>query len=573
MATLQSLVGKYFGDLGPETVNLMTQIAMAESSGNVAAYNPQDPYGGSYGLFQINGVHGYDPQRLMSDPEYNLMAARQVYDKQGPQAWSTYGQVAGGGGGYMPTQESDDGGDLGWWEELWDSDDGTGSGINEWDESTWSPEQRVDFLGVRGFKHLSGNGPTAAWLGPDGKIYTEDDAFAAILGEDAKPLTVAGGGSAGGFSLSPGQTRYDATGRPIASAPRPYDPTAELDLQIKQTNLRFLQDKFAFEMSQGLRKEANSTRQQIFSNQMDLTRLQMEMQQQKQRLAMDIGTLASDPGDRGKFAATLTALGGQWGKSVTSDQRTDDSLMPLESLLRQQEGLGGVTTPTAPQFAMPPSGVDLTALLGGSQGGILRNDNPNMPADWQWQAPPPYVPEGTTEIPDTAPNVMPPESGVDLQSLIAGADGDIPTRGHGGIEDEAFIAGEAGPEIVIPMGKGKTAVLNEGQAEALGINLKKLTKMALGGIFDGLVADQDRSKSRGFLDESVARSLKGTPWQSADDIADPVVAAGPSVDPLVAQIMASINAMAKGVPVSYYQRQAALMRPQGVAEGPVRRSA
>lgn len=32
-------------------------IALAESSGNAAAANPSDPAGGSYGLWQINGVH------------------------------------------------------------------------------------------------------------------------------------------------------------------------------------------------------------------------------------------------------------------------------------------------------------------------------------------------------------------------------------------------------------------------------------------------------------------------------------------------------------------------------------
>jgi len=33
-------------------------VVEAESGGNPKAYNPNDPDGGSYGLFQINGVHG-----------------------------------------------------------------------------------------------------------------------------------------------------------------------------------------------------------------------------------------------------------------------------------------------------------------------------------------------------------------------------------------------------------------------------------------------------------------------------------------------------------------------------------
>jgi cell wall-associated NlpC family hydrolase len=41
------------------------------------------------GLFQINSVHGYDPNQLF-DPTFNTQCAKKIYDGQGLRAWSTY---------------------------------------------------------------------------------------------------------------------------------------------------------------------------------------------------------------------------------------------------------------------------------------------------------------------------------------------------------------------------------------------------------------------------------------------------------------------------------------------------
>lgn len=101
---VRSLVQKYFGDLGPSVVDLMVKIAKLESGYNPAAIGDNflsghqsatSPARYDYGLFQINSQHGYDATRLTSDLDYNLSAARQIYDKQGPKAWSTY-EMAGG---------------------------------------------------------------------------------------------------------------------------------------------------------------------------------------------------------------------------------------------------------------------------------------------------------------------------------------------------------------------------------------------------------------------------------------------------------------------------------------------
>lgn len=37
--------------------DIIVAIAQAESGGNTEAYNPKDPYGGSWGILQINGSH------------------------------------------------------------------------------------------------------------------------------------------------------------------------------------------------------------------------------------------------------------------------------------------------------------------------------------------------------------------------------------------------------------------------------------------------------------------------------------------------------------------------------------
>ena len=82
----------------------MTRIALLESNGNTsvtgdnfkvsgATRNPAARY--DRGLFQINSQHPYDPARLLSDPDYNVAAAREIYDLQGPQAWSTLPTAVG----------------------------------------------------------------------------------------------------------------------------------------------------------------------------------------------------------------------------------------------------------------------------------------------------------------------------------------------------------------------------------------------------------------------------------------------------------------------------------------------
>ncbi len=71
------------------SVDTITAIALAESSGNTQAFNRNDPHGGSFGLTQINGIHpdaqaAFDPQTALN----------KAYDISGGgtnfRPWSTY---------------------------------------------------------------------------------------------------------------------------------------------------------------------------------------------------------------------------------------------------------------------------------------------------------------------------------------------------------------------------------------------------------------------------------------------------------------------------------------------------
>ncbi len=80
------LAEQAFGDLGHDVVDQMVGIARAESGYSVGAISATN----DYGLWQINAIHGFDTQQLLSDPFYNATAARRVYDMQGFGAWVTY---------------------------------------------------------------------------------------------------------------------------------------------------------------------------------------------------------------------------------------------------------------------------------------------------------------------------------------------------------------------------------------------------------------------------------------------------------------------------------------------------
>ena len=151
----------------------------------------------------------------------------------------------------------------------------------------------------------------------------------------------------------------------------------------------------------------------------------------------------------------------------------------------------------------------------------------------------------------------------------------------GGVANGAYISGERGPELNIPLGD-KTIILNQKQMKAAGIDLKKLMsdsvkpkQFAQGGVFDqgwGNVTDPDRTMSMQFLSDALAKARAGTPWQTGA-LPSPVYASSPGMSPIVSQTLGSLTAMAQGIPAEYFQELAAKYRPSGVRESVTQRSA
>ena len=90
--TLQDLENLWISNGGaPSKAPLAAAVAMAESSGDPNAFNGSDPAGGSFGLWQINGVHG---DQASFDPDTNAQAAIAI-SKNG-NSWSPWGAYTNG---------------------------------------------------------------------------------------------------------------------------------------------------------------------------------------------------------------------------------------------------------------------------------------------------------------------------------------------------------------------------------------------------------------------------------------------------------------------------------------------
>lgn len=73
-----------------KSLDIIVAIAQAESGLDTTIINPNDPHGGSFGILQINGVHGLSRSQMF-DPAYSFRFAYQL-SKQGTDFhdWSTY---------------------------------------------------------------------------------------------------------------------------------------------------------------------------------------------------------------------------------------------------------------------------------------------------------------------------------------------------------------------------------------------------------------------------------------------------------------------------------------------------
>lgn len=383
------------------------------------------------------------------------------------------------------------------------------------------------------------------------------------------------------------------------------------DMALAQQNQQFLREKFAFEQSEGLKADALKTQQQLFTQGYQIANMQSNIDQfnsqqnvqvqqanfnngetrasRLQNLATQIGTLAQDAGDRGKYASTVLANSGWGADNSQTDYRTPESLMPLQQLLAiRANSMGGPAPITAQPVSMPGqtpvpgAGLDLSAAMPAPMAPTLPQQAPLPQA-----APPstagmitaggvPGVPQPNPyNTPDWQAQQVSP-TGVQTAGGFTwdpNGTGGIKAAAQGGIEDGAFISGEKGPELNIPLGNGKVAVLNQQQMDAMGINLKSVMKMAGGGIFDAMAGAGDTSLATDFLAQASQQQRVNTPWAGGGALPSPVYGSSPGFDPIVLDLMASMNALERGYPAAAYKRQAALLQPAGVSEHVVRRSA
>lgn len=344
---------------------------------------------------------------------------------------------------------------------------------------------------------------------------------------------------------------------------------------------------------------ANASAQQAaaqFNSQMKFNVEQGNVQanQQKQTLLNTINqTVASEaanPGDRGQYAAYVLAnqnkgFGqGDAGLANGANFLTPASLAPLQGSLEQKNQVAA--QPDNPYTFTPVQAAQATApvlpALDLSQVKMptVQNFVGNVPA-------PNYGATGSTALQNLVNGVVPTsqnstdfenrptnpaetvayQQAKGLPQWVIGSG--LTQKADGGMVKGAYISGEAGPELNIPMGKGHALVINaEQMAKMKPAMVKQLKKMADGGVFSNgtvfpLGQGQDQTLARNFLSQATAAARAGTPFANGV-LPTPVFASSPAFNPIVTQLLDSLNAQARGLPPGEYTRQAALLAPQGL---------
>lgn len=434
----------------------------------------------------------------------------------------------------------------------------------------------------------------------------------------------------------------------IAEARASADATAQ-QIDIQQGTLDFTKSKGEFEMSIGRTKEARETQGQVFSQQAQIATLQFSMaqaqaqaaqwqaqldsstdqfnstmgfnvdranveaeanrQQRLQGLATDIGTLAADPGDRGKYAATVLAAGpGQFGAQDAAlgatDLRTQQSLTPLQALLGQREGVmaesstpfkytpvaarqaaplnfSGINMPTAAtagSFPTPPAFVPPAARAGMQPNGTFTYKSPDGTVDAIGPAAGGFAPAPAAPIPWASDGGSVGMVGGVSPLTREGTPDWLTKMADGGMAEGAYISGDSNngkpnEEINIPLGPGQAYVIPKNKVSPA--QWKQLQKMAGGGVFSqGTVfggSTPDTTQASNFLNTASTNARSGTPWAQGK-LPTSVYASTPGFDPVVAQLLASLNAQAGGVDQGSFLRLAALQAPTAMQQGVVRRS-
>lgn len=348
---------------------------------------------------------------------------------------------------------------------------------------------------------------------------------------------------------------------------------------------------------QGMVQQRNALQAQMqqqtdqFNASMEFQTQQANAQAQEQKasrlqsLASDISSASKDPGDRAALASYVLANTGFGKAADTTDVNlvTDESLTGLEGLLRNREEVQArpdnpysftpLATPTVPEFDIN----SLRNLLGmqqtGSSGGLV-NEAAQTPVERQpnvWS----MDDRGTAETADDQ-WVGP---AVDWEKIRAGK---TPKMEQGGVVTGAFVAGDdsegkENKEVVIPNfpAPGMTTVVPEAKLTAkMRAHMAKMPKAETGGVFaDGIFQglDSDRTRARDFMAEVNKRARTGTPWATGN-LPGLAFESSPGFDPFVADLLQSLRASEQGLPVPWQQRQASMLRPAGVSEGPIGRT-
>jgi hypothetical protein len=360
-----------------------------------------------------------------------------------------------------------------------------------------------------------------------------------------------------------------------------------------------------------------------------------QRQDRLQSLARDISSAAQDPGDRGALASYILANQGESFDDVTDeDMRTEASMTPLDMLLQQREQAMIPQTPfgfdaqESPQVAEPefgalpqvsdfqqaqiapysptpftPPPATPQVSLGGTYAANGAYYQPEAGAGAQYpqtpfgKTPQGQVPSqqqitsqplgGTVQndagyqytnygTPNAAFSALSPDAYALLPDWVKQQTG--AKYEEGGIATEpGYIVGEEGEEFVLKLGEGQDLIIPKDKVSAKQWNrLKQLSSAGMqeGGVFASIFGPStpNTTLSKPFLDEAVQRAKSGTPWESGT-LPGITFASTPGMDPIVTQLLASLNSLERGVPQEYFNRQAQRATPFSISPGIVRRSA
>lgn len=151
----------------------------------------------------------------------------------------------------------------------------------------------------------------------------------------------------------------------------------------------------------------------------------------------------------------------------------------------------------------------------------------------------------------------------------------MPAMEDGGIVSGAYLGSDDGSAVHIPIpGTDMTIIM-----PAKGKKGQGMQHMADGGLYqeqgksmyEGLLSDNDRSRATAFLDEASRRAAMGTPFD-INRLQTPVFASSPGTSPFVTNLLASLNAIKRGIPQGYFTEQANMLRPTSYAEGVIGRT-